>query len=161
MSLGVAFFKGRTPPFAIATKEGSFFCGKDGQTFTKNVDEAHFFNTQEEANEGLIALRDLLAQNLKDETVTTAQEKQQKSAKPAEVSAKPNVSGAVKDIVLKILGKPKDFLKIDAINLYDNRYRVNIWVKEDGRGAKIIDNYFIKFTDGQIVGCEPPLNKKY
>ena len=160
MSLGIAFFKDRELPFAIATETGQFYCGKDEKTFTHDVDEAYFFATQKEAAEGLEALKELLSKPEEEMTKIAVKEKPAQEAPKAEEKKKPDVHPMIKEIVLKILGKPKDFMKIDTINVYDNRYRVNIWVKGNN-GAKISDNFFVKFENGQIVSCDPPLNKKY
>lgn len=159
MSLGIAFFKDRSLPFAIATETGQFYCGKEEKTFTHDVDEAYFFATQQEAAEGLEALKELLSKPEEEMTKIAVKEKPVQEAPKLEEKKKADIQ-PIKEIVLKILGKPKDFMKIDAINVYDNRYRVNIWVKNDN-GAKISDNFFVKFDSGQIISCDPPLNKKY
>lgn len=37
--------------------------------------------------------------------------------------------GVVCDMLLKQIGKPKDLIMCRAINLYDNRYRINVYTK--------------------------------
>jgi len=162
-SIGIAFFENRQKPFAIATPSGKFFCGKEEQTFTANVEEAHFFETEEDAMEGLQALKELLSQSSEEKSEKKmVKTKQAKTKEDVELEEQPvpNHSAELQKLVLKILGKPKDFLKIQAIHLYDNRYRVNVWV-HGANGAKIIDNFFIKSNDGSILSCDPALNKKY
>jgi len=162
-NIGIAFFEHRQKQFAIATPSGKFFCGKEDQTFTSNVEEAYFFATEEDAMEGLQALKELLS---KDETETekkmtvTATKKAQPKEDVELEKPVANHSVALKKLVLQILGKPKDFLKIDAIHLYDNRYRINVWTRGES-GAKISDNFFVKSNDGTILSCDPVLNKKY
>lgn len=157
--LGIAFFSERKPSYTLATETGKFFCGKNDKTFTDDVEEAYFFNTPEEAEEGLKALNKLLKEEEKMSTTTTATATMKERPKDAK-EIKPDFGVIIRNMVVNILGKPKDFIKADAINVYDNRWRVNIWAKGPN-GAKISDTFFIKFTDGQIISSDPPLNVKY
>jgi hypothetical protein len=154
--LGVAYFKNRSPSWAIATEYDFFFCGNNDKTFTNNIEEAHFFETREEAVEALGALKELL----KKEHVMPVQEvAEEKIVEPNEKKNKADNKArdilAIQDIVNNICAKPKDFWKISVIHLYDNRYRVNVWVK--GEKIKIEKSYFIKFRDNLITFSEPAL----
>ena len=57
-SIGIAIFENRQKPYALATPSGKFFCGQEEKTFTSDVEEAYFFATEEEAMEGLQALKE-------------------------------------------------------------------------------------------------------
>jgi len=54
------------------------------------------------------------------------------------------------DLMLNMVGKPSNFFKCKAINVYDDRYRVNIYCTRevDGiEGKHIISSYFIKYNE--------------
>lgn len=49
--------------------------------------------------------------------------------------------------------KPKNLYAVKAINVFDNRYRINVWVeiKEDGlTKRKIGASYFAVLDDGEL-----------
>jgi hypothetical protein len=57
--------------------------------------------------------------------------------------------------VLDQVGKPDNFFMCKGMNVYDNKYRVNVYVKEDvsditGNKLYIKDSYFCKL-DNDIV----------
>ena len=52
--------------------------------------------------------------------------------------------------VLKQFGKPDHYVSCKAINVYDNKYRVNMYSKtnvEGIEGRKISRSYFIRYDD--------------
>lgn len=56
--------------------------------------------------------------------------------------------------ILKLTPKPDNYLMCRAINVYDNRYRVNVYVKtniEGIEGKKIGASYFIKYENDTVV----------
>ena len=60
--------------------------------------------------------------------------------------------------VLEQVGKPDNFYMCKAMNVYDDRYRVNVYVREDvedltGHKLYISNSYFCKYngTDLTIV----------
>jgi hypothetical protein len=62
-----------------------------------------------------------------------------------------------KDVCNKVLervGKPEHFLMCKAMNVYDNKYRVNIYTKRwiDGiEGRSISQSYFVRLDDSKIT----------
>jgi len=67
-------------------------------------------------------------------------------------------SPEVCDKLLELVGKPDNFHMCKALNVYDDRYRVNVFVKEDvsditGHKLYIGNSYFCKYdgTDLTIV----------
>jgi hypothetical protein len=59
----------------------------------------------------------------------------------------------VLDLLFQQVEKPKKYLKIKAINVYDNAYRVNIWCefdKDNLTKRKIAHSYFVKVVDGSL-----------
>jgi hypothetical protein len=52
--------------------------------------------------------------------------------------------------ICETFGKPDNYLSCKAINVYDDKYRVNMYVKtnvEGIEGKKIGKSYFIKYDD--------------
>lgn len=52
--------------------------------------------------------------------------------------------------------KPKNYLKIKVVNVYDNAYRINIWCEYDDpimklKKVKIGQSYFCKLYGNELV----------
>jgi hypothetical protein len=55
------------------------------------------------------------------------------------------------DVIFNHVDKPKDYLYCRSINLYDDRWRVNVYSKryvDDIEGKFISSSYFIQFNKG-------------
>jgi len=77
------------------------------------------------------------------------------------------MSRKIKERILKRLGKPKFFYKIDAHHLWSNRWRVNVWTKSTydvGIGLapshSICDSFFVTVKNDRI-STSPKITKKY
>lgn len=60
------------------------------------------------------------------------------------------VDGAICDLLLNKIGKPKGLVMCRAINLYNNRYRINVYTKtmvSDIESKKISYSCFAKLDD--------------
>ena len=74
---------------------------------------------------------------------------------------------AIKTKVLKKLGKPRDFFKIDANHLWANKWRVNVWRKTAGTGEGVVpsfsiaDSFFIEVSKDNRMSSSPRIVKKY
>lgn len=54
------------------------------------------------------------------------------------------------DVVFNHVSKPKDYLMCKSINLYDDRWRVNVYSKryvDDIEGKYISSSYFVHFNN--------------
>jgi hypothetical protein len=75
----------------------------------------------------------------------------------------------VKEKVLNRLGRPSDLFKIDAYNVYDNKWRINVWCdrkpKEDSNctveSKELRHSYFCVMTEGGTLRCKPKISKLY
>ena len=71
----------------------------------------------------------------------------------------------VKQQVLEQLGKPVNFVKITAWNVYEDRFRVNVWnTKNPGSifsRPQIVDSFFIRANEEGIMSSSPVIEKKY
>jgi hypothetical protein len=64
--------------------------------------------------------------------------------------------------VMETLGKPEDLHKVLVRRLWDNHYRVNIFVGADDYSNKIAHSYFLVADgDGKILTATPKTTKKY
>jgi len=64
----------------------------------------------------------------------------------------------VKSVMLK-LGRPKHFRSATALNVYNNRWRVNVWCEHNGQ-RKITNSYFVSATEnGEILNSIPEIVK--
>ena len=64
--------------------------------------------------------------------------------------------------VMHTLGEPGNLLKVQVRPLWENYYRVNVFVGKDGAFATISNSYFVQAgSDGTIVTTTPKLLKQY
>jgi hypothetical protein len=74
------------------------------------------------------------------------------------------LADTVRTNVFKALGKPDNMIRINLVNVYDNRWRMNIWRKLGESGgivrSTISDSFFLQVDDqGGIIS--PVIEKKY
>ena len=80
------------------------------------------------------------------------------------ISKKPE--STLRDQVEKFVGKVENFHEIKIHNVFDDKYRVNVWVKWVKEGMfgysyKIEQSYFMKFSDGTLTDLtKAPLENK-
>lgn len=74
---------------------------------------------------------------------------------------------AIEKKVLKRLGKPPNFYKIEARHLWENKWRVNVWTKFYNTGDKVVpgfvisDSFFVEVSKTNRVSASPKIVKKY
>lgn len=60
----------------------------------------------------------------------------------------------VGEAVLKEVGKPEHYLFCKAMNVFDDRYRVNIYTRsfkeENLESLRISQSYFVRYTKGNL-----------
>jgi len=68
----------------------------------------------------------------------------------------------IQNKVLEDLGTPNNFSHINAVNTWENRWRVNVYSKEDGFIAKfkIVNSFFCIWENNQLV-AKPLIEKIY
>lgn len=83
------------------------------------------------------------------------------------VAKQPEVLFDVCDILFKQIPKPKNFKMCKAINVYDNKYRINVYTHEvihDIDSQRISQSYFAKLNPDDsldiLMGNEPTETKK-
>ena len=57
----------------------------------------------------------------------------------------------IKDMLFKQVEKPKGLVSVRAVNVFDNRYRINLWVQreEDGLTKTKIGASYFAVIDGE------------
>ncbi len=64
--------------------------------------------------------------------------------------------------VIETLGQPDDLHKVLVRRLWENHYRVNVFVGADEYSNKIAHSYFlVADSDGKIVSATPKITRKY
>ena len=101
--------------------------------------------------------------NQSKEKVT--QKKIEKKQPKLDISKKEVEDFVVEQVFSKMDGKPEDFYKVRASNVFDNNWRVDIWCSRDTgedtltRSISINYSYFIKADDtGKILNSDPSIN---
>ena len=59
----------------------------------------------------------------------------------------------IEDLLFKIVGKPSNYLDTRIVNVYDNRYRVNVYrqIEEDNlTKRRMAASYFCHYSDNQL-----------
>ena len=78
------------------------------------------------------------------------------------------LTATIKKRVLQRLDKPKNLYMIKAINVFNNKWRINIYTSIRPSGFvglapayEIADSFFCEWTNGGRLKCNPPIQKKY
>jgi hypothetical protein len=62
------------------------------------------------------------------------------------------MNAVIGEQVIHILGEPGDMLQMQVRLLWENSYRVNVFIGADAACAKVANSYFVKTdSDGNIV----------
>jgi hypothetical protein len=64
--------------------------------------------------------------------------------------------------VMHTLGQPGDLYAVQVRDLWDDRYRVNVFVGLDAASAKVAHSYFlVADSDGNILASTPKITRQY
>ena len=102
-------------------------------------------------------------------TATPQKPKSVAPTKSARVIAQQELEKFIKEQVLQKLGTPENLSHVTAGNLWDNRWRVNVWCFHAPQGdvsfmdAQSLDySYFIHTSeDGTIIKSSPKIEKEH
>jgi len=71
-------------------------------------------------------------------------------------------------LLFKQVEKPKNYMMCKAMNVYDNKYRINVYTKHEEEGLfkqRISNSYFTKLNEAGsleiLMGNEPPVETKH
>jgi hypothetical protein len=102
--------------------------------------------------------------------MSTKQERaEQQQADPEEArrdDRQKEASGLRGAVVLKGvmlgLGRPADLVRAEARPLWDNHYRVNVFVGPHAASARVAHSFFVAAdSDGNILASTPPVTRAY
>lgn len=65
-----------------------------------------------------------------------------------------NKEQKIEQLLFKQVEKPEKMFSVKIINVYDNKYRINLWAKveeDDVEKNKIVNSYFASFKDDELV----------
>ena len=64
--------------------------------------------------------------------------------------------------VIHALGQPRHLFQLQVRSLWENYYRVNVFVGKDASSAQIANSYFLTAdADGNILTAAPEIRKQY
>jgi hypothetical protein len=64
--------------------------------------------------------------------------------------------------VIHTVGEPADLLQVQVRQLWENYYRVNIFIGADAASGKVANSYFLQAdADGNILQSTPKILKQY
>ncbi len=68
----------------------------------------------------------------------------------------------IREQVLHALGEPGDLLKVQVAPLWQDNYRVNVYVGADAACARIPHSYFVMVDgDGNVLDSTPKIQRQY
>jgi hypothetical protein len=92
--------------------------------------------------------------------MTVKQEEKQRSEE-----GKPNpalAEAVIARYVMAALGQPGDLHRVDVRRLWDNRFRVNVFVGGDAASARVANSYFLVADgSGNIIESRPEITRQY
>jgi hypothetical protein len=72
------------------------------------------------------------------------------------------LKAAVGKRVMDTLGQPGDLHKVQVRWLWEDHYRLNVFVGPDAASAKVANSYFLVTDDeGNIIASTPPIRREY
>jgi hypothetical protein len=64
--------------------------------------------------------------------------------------------------VVHVLGQPRQLQRVQVRRLWEDNYRVNVFVGPDSTSSRIAHSYFlVADSDGNITASTPTLTKQY
>jgi hypothetical protein len=100
--------------------------------------------------------------SIKSGRIMMAANQQREQPKPAQQQKLDTLTEFIQQQVLKALGKPRNLLKVQVNPIWDNHYRVNVFVGVEGGSATVANSYFLVIdTEGNVIAATPKIVKQY
>jgi hypothetical protein len=72
------------------------------------------------------------------------------------------LEGAVRDNVMYGLGRPEGLQRVQVRSLWNDRYRVNVFVGQDVVSSRVAHSFFLEADgDGKILWSVPDITRLY
>jgi hypothetical protein len=85
-----------------------------------------------------------------------------KGAAGSEQPGSPERNALIGGHVLRILGQPPALYRLEVRRLWDDYYRVNVFVGPDAASASVAHSYFLATDkDGAVVASTPDITRRY
>ena len=102
------------------------------------------------------------ARMLEQTMSTKQQDKQEKHNAQQEKQDRQQRTVLIGKVVLQTLGQPETLHRVQVRQLWDDHYRVNIFVGADAATARIAHSFFLVADgDGKVVDSNPRITKQY
>jgi hypothetical protein len=73
-----------------------------------------------------------------------------------------SLEAVIRDNVMHDLGRPAALHQVQVRLLWDNHFRVNVFVGADAASAKVADSFFLQTDgDGKVLVSAPPITRRY
>jgi hypothetical protein len=87
---------------------------------------------------------------------------QREQKKDMDQSARDQLGSLIAEQVLHTLGRPGTLFKVQVRLLWENCFRVNVFLGPDAASAKVAHSYFVEAdSDGHIGASTPKIKKQY
>ncbi len=89
-------------------------------------------------------------------------QQQESEHKIQEKLARPQRKAIIGKHVMHTLGQPGNLYAVQVRDLWDDHYRVNVFVGVDAASAKVAHSYFlVADSDGNILASTPKITRQY
>ena len=85
---------------------------------------------------------------------------QREQEKDMEQHERDELNSLIAEQVLHTLGRPASLLKVQVRLLWENCYRVNVFLGPDAASAKVAHSYFLEADSEGKIGVSTPIIKK-
>jgi hypothetical protein len=95
----------------------------------------------------------------KNKAETTGKQAQQDNL---ELHKREALNALIGEQVIHILGKPRDLVKLQVRPLWEDNYRVNVYVGVDVASARVAHSFFVvASSDGNVLASTPQIARHY
>ena len=92
--------------------------------------------------------------------MATKQEQSQQAERELQQSR--SQEAVIRDHVMHDLGRPAALHQVQVRPLWDNHFRVNVFVGADAASAKVADSFFLETDgDGKVLTSTPAITRRY
>src|SRR5262245_44173579 len=93
-------------------------------------------------------------------TMPAAQQREQHN--DAEQHKRETLNAFIGEQVIRTLGKPNGLHTVQVCRLWEDHYRVNVFVGVDATSAKVAHSYFLVADgDGNVIASSPEITRRY
>jgi hypothetical protein len=92
--------------------------------------------------------------------MTTKQEQSQQDERASQ--ERRSLEAVIRDNVIYDLGRPTGLYQVQVRPLWDNNYRVNVFVGVDAASARVADSFFLAADgNGKVLTSTPTIVRRY